>query len=220
MILGAGADGGTGRHLDPGPGADPGAPDRRRQAVLAGHRGQVELARSMLGDPSPTVRASALAALFRAGAARDSDLRRGLSDPDPVVRRRACLLGATRPAVALDGALGDADPLVVEAAAWALGERSGARPSTVARLSEVATTHPDERCREAAVAALGAIGDPAGRTAVLAGTLDRRAPVRRRAVMALAPFSGVEVDEALRRAESDRDWQTRQAAEDLRPERG
>jgi HEAT repeat protein len=68
--------------------------------------------------------------------------------------------------------------------------------------------------REAAVAALGAIGDPAGLAAVLAATRDR-ATVRRRAVLALAPFDGPGVDAALERARTDRDWQVRQAAEDL-----
>ena len=36
-----------------------------------------------------------------------------------------------------------------------------------------------------------------------------------RAVIALAPFDGPEVDAALERARQDRDWQVRQAAEDL-----
>jgi HEAT repeat protein len=64
------------------------------------------------------------------------------------------------------------------------------------------------------VAALGAIGDPAGLPAVLAATRDRPA-VRRRAVLALAPFDGPDVDAALERALTDRDWQVRQAAEDV-----
>jgi hypothetical protein len=34
-------------------------------------------------------------------------------------------------------------------------------------------------------------------------------------VIALAPFEGPEVDAALERARADRDWQVRQAAEDL-----
>ena len=50
--------------------------------------------------------------------------------------------------------------------------------------------------------------------AVLAGTHDKPA-VRRRAVVSLAAFEGPEVDAALRRALGDRDWQVRQAAEDL-----
>jgi HEAT repeat protein len=49
---------------------------------------------------------------------------------------------------------------------------------------------------------------------VLAGCNDKPA-VRRRAVLALAPFDGPEVDAALRAALDDRDWQVRQAAEDL-----
>ena len=52
------------------------------------------------------------------------------------------------------------------------------------------------------------------REAILAATADK-ATVRRRAVIALAPFEGPEVDAALERARDDRDWQVRQAAEDL-----
>jgi hypothetical protein len=42
--------------------------------------------------------------------------------------------------------------------------------------------------------------------------------VRRRAVLALAPFDGPAVDAAVAAALEDRDWQVRQAAEDLRAE--
>src|SRR5437588_591086 len=76
------------------------------------------------------------------------------------------------------------------------------------------TGHDDALVREAAVAALGAIGDELGLPAILAATADKPA-VRRRAVLALAPFDGPEVDAALARARSDHDWQVRQAAEDL-----
>ena len=78
----------------------------------------------------------------------------------------------------------------------------------------------DPLVRESAVAALGAIGDDRGLDAILAGTTDRPA-VRRRAVLALAPFldaghpRAAEVTTALDRARTDRDWQVRQAAEDL-----
>jgi HEAT repeat protein len=64
------------------------------------------------------------------------------------------------------------------------------------------------------VAAIGALGDPSGLPAVLAACRDKPA-VRRRAVLALAPFDGAEVEEALHAALEDRDWQVRQAAEDL-----
>ena len=85
------------------------------------------------------------------------------------------------------------------------------------RLSELATGHEDAIAREAAVAALGAIGDSDGLPAILTACTDKPA-VRRRAVLALAPFDGPEVEAAVDRALTDRDWQTRQAAEDLRGE--
>ena len=66
------------------------------------------------------------------------------------------------------------------------------------------------------MAALGAIGDRRGLPAILAATTDKPT-VRRRAVLALAPFEGAEVDAALALALADRDWQVRQAAEDLTP---
>ena len=55
---------------------------------------------------------------------------------------------------------------------------------------------------------------------MILGTTDKPA-VRRRAVLALAPFLGDDdigrrVDAAIDRALEDRDWQVRQAAEDLR----
>ena len=74
--------------------------------------------------------------------------------------------------------------------------------------------------RESAVAALGALGDERGLDAMLAGTSDKPA-IRRRAVLALAPF--VDPDHAgpprspprSAAPSTDRDWQVRQAAEDL-----
>ncbi len=110
--------------------------------------------------------------------------------------------------------LADDDAGVVEVAAWALGERAEGNGEVVARLAELAAGHDDPLCREAAVAALGAIGDDAGLAAVLAATSDKPA-VRRRAVVALAAFEGPEVEAAIRGALNDRDWQVRQAAEDL-----
>ena len=187
---------------------------RRRAAAVAGHAGDAAGARRLLADPDPAVRATALSALARLGDAGAADVGAALADPSPEVRRRAC-----RVAIAVDGVdlvpmLEDADAGVVEVAAWALGERAQAAGDVVARLSTVATGHRDALCREAAVAALGAIGDQRGLPAVLAAAGDKPA-VRRRAVIALAAFEGPEVDAALRRALDDRDWQVRQAAEDL-----
>ncbi len=109
----------------------------------------------------------------------------------------------------------DPDPAVVEGAAWALGEAGpGAGAPAVVALQRVASTHDDPLCREAAVAALGAIGDPVALDTVLEALEDKPA-VRRRATIALAAFDDPRVDVALRRCLEDRDWQVRQAAEDL-----
>jgi HEAT repeat protein len=190
---------------------------RRRAAAVAGHRGDVATARRLLADPAPSVRATALGALARAGSLTGADLTAALADPASAVRSRAAELAADVPGdapPALVPVLADPDPSVVEAAAWAAGERRPAEPGVVAALAAVTTDHDDPICREAAVAALGAIGDPGGVQAILAATRDRPA-VRRRAVLALAPFDGPAVDAALERALGDRDWQVRQAAEDL-----
>ena len=196
---------------------DPDEPARRRAVALAGHRGDVTVARAALDDPAPGVRATAIGALERLGALGAADLARLLQDPSAAVRRRACEAVATLPgdqSPSLRGALADRDPTVSEVAAWASGERQPPEPGAVSALAELATDHADALVREAAVAALGAIGDPAGLPAILAATTDK-ATVRRRAVLALAPFEGPEVETALARALEDRDWQVRQAAEDL-----
>jgi HEAT repeat protein len=187
---------------------------RRRAAAVAGHAGDEAGARALLADPDPAVRATALGALGRLGRAGVAEVEAALADPSPEVRRRACRVATGVAGVDLLAMLDDADAGVVEVAAWALGERAGASVDAVARLSKVATGHADPLCREAAVAALGAIGDERGLPAILSATKDKPA-IRRRAVIALAPFEGPEVDAALEAARSDRDWQVRQAAEDL-----
>jgi HEAT repeat protein len=187
----------------------------RRRAALAGHTGDAEAARALLHDGGPEVRATALGALLRLSAATVEDVEAALADSEPEVRRRACQVAITMPGVDLRPLLADADPGVVEVAAWALGVRGAASAGAVEAVAAVALGHDDPLCREAAVAALGAIGDDRGVPAILAATNDRPA-IRRRAVIALAPFSGPEVDAALERALEDRDWQVRQAAEDLR----
>ena len=181
--------------------SEPGTSSRRR-AALAGHEGDEHAARALLTHADGDVRATALGALARLGAATVADIDRAVLDPRRVVRRRAC-------AVAVAAAIGDAqvgtllddpDASVVEAAAWALGElgrrdwRRSWRRSPARR-----PEHHDPLCREAAVAALGALGDARGLPAILAATTDKPA-VRRRAVIALAPFEGPEVEAALRRA--------------------
>ncbi len=184
----------------------------RRDAVIAGHTGDEATARAALQDDDPSVRASALGALHRMEALADDELRDALRDPAPKVRIRAAALTVGRPTVSPAPLLEDPSDDVLETAAWACGERETEDLDTVSRLSELATGHSNPLVREAAVAALGAIGHPNGLQAILSAIADR-VTVRRRAVLALAPFDGPEVDAALRRASEDRDWQTRDAAE-------
>ena len=110
--------------------------------------------------------------------------------------------------------LSDEDSSVVEIACWAAGEQTEHNGSLIEALSAIALEHEDALCRESAVAALGALGDVRGLGSILEATQDI-ATVRRRAVIALAPFEGQAVTDALQLALSDRDWQVRQAAEDL-----
>jgi HEAT repeat protein len=187
---------------------------RRRAAVLAGHEGDLATARRLLDDPDGGVRERALGAVARAGGIDAELLDRAAHDPDARVRRRVAELvaaghGDPEP---LGRLLGEAVPTLAEMAAWAAGERSS--EALLDRLSDLARGHEDALVREAAVAALGAIGDP-GSLPVVLSALDDRATVRRRAVIALAAFEGPEVDRALEAARDDRDWQVRQVAEDL-----
>jgi len=189
--------------------------------------GALAEARGATTDDDARVRAAAVGALVRAAPVRVAGpaWSAAAADPDPAVRRRvadlAPALTARRrgpdpgAAAVLVGLLGDRDVTVVEAAAWALGERGpDAGPAAVTALCAVAVGHADALAREAAVAALGAIGDPAGLEVILGACADKPA-VRRRAVLALAPFTGPAVEAAIAAALDDRDWQVRQAAEDL-----
>lgn len=189
--------------------------ERWRDLAMAGHTGDSASARAALTDDEPDARRLALGALDRLGLLADDELTAALADPEPDVRRRAVELAARRPHLDLLAVLHDVDPTVVETAAWACGEHEDVPDAVLARLVELATGAEVALVREAAVAALGAIGDERGLPAVLAGCEDQPA-VRRRAVLALAPFEGDEVDAAIERALTDRDWQVRQAADDLR----
>lgn len=174
--------------------------------------------------PNPVVRSALILALGRYDRVSAADLIGALGDDDQRVRLCSLRLAATHRSVhdeallqALRGALAGDDHLVAEAAAAALGESPAEAPSirtTVTALATATCDHPERLVREAAAAALGAIGHPDGRHAVLVAN-DDVATVRRRAVLALAAFDGPEVEQRLNAALEDRDWQVRQGAEDL-----
>jgi hypothetical protein len=196
------------------------AANRRRRVTLAGYNGDAALARQSLTDPDPGVQVAALGALARLGQLTARDVEVALAVGGPAVRRRAVEVALSAQGTgsrsslprAVTGALGDPDPLVVVSAAWFLAERHV--HAAVPVLATTAADHEDARCREAAVAALGALGDAAGLPAVL-GALHDAPTVRRRATVALAGFDDPRVTPALRAATEDRDWQVRQAAGEL-----
>jgi len=188
---------------------------QRRKAVgIAGHTGDADTARHGLTDVDAVVRVAALRALDRLGVLRESDIAAGLTDDDPTVRIAALESAACVSMPPIASLLDDRHPMVVESACWALGERTDDSPAVIDALATIAGTHDDPLAREAAVAALGAIGDDRGLPAVLKATSDKPA-IRRRAVISLVAFEGPEVDAAWARARTDRDRQVRDAVEEL-----
>ena len=93
-----------------------------------------------------------------------------------------------------------------------LAGHAGDEETARAGLTDEATT-----VRAASLGALARM-DRLATTDLVAALADPARDVRRRAVIALAPFQGPAVDAALERARQDRDWQVRQAAEDLTDE--
>jgi HEAT repeat protein len=209
--------------------SDAGPVARAAELAALGHQAPLaadareRLVVALVDDPDPRARAAALGALVRVTPDdAGNPWVRATADTAAAVRRRAAELApalsedapVTAPLLSL---LDDADVTVVEAAAWALGELgdTALTAGAVTALARVVRDHRDALAREAAVAALGSLGDPAALPVILDACHDKPA-VRRRAVLALAPFDGPEVDAAIEAALSDRDWQVRQAAEDLR----
>ena len=192
-----------------------------RDLAVSGHSGNLDAAHGALADLDPVARQLALGALARLDALTEHDVRQAMADTNPAVRRRAVELSVPFADIDLFDALHDADNTVTEVAAWACGERASVPAATLHRLVALATDANDPLVREAAVAALGAVGEhltgaeaDAAAVAVLRSTTDKPA-IRRRSMLALAAFTHPGVEQALRDGARDRDWQVRQAAEDM-----
>ncbi len=184
--------------------------------IIAGHKDDLTTLRAAADHDDPLLRAAALSGLLRVEHLLAEQLRAAFDDPSLVVRRRALELtarhssGASLASEVASFLGGEAEQ--AELAAFVLGELEVADPAIVSALEQQALEHDDALARESAVAALGALHS--GLATILAALGDK-ATVRRRAVIALAPFDGPEVEVALQAALEDRDWQVRQAAEDL-----
>lgn len=201
----------------------------RRSLITAGYRGDpgdLELIDACLDHDDASIRSVSLSAAGRVGRLTDARLISAFDDPEASVRRRAAELAANRVEVDLTPLLHDDDSSVIEVACWAVGEHVLVDDTVLERLTALSTAADDPLVRESATAALGAIGDRRGLRAILTACGDKPA-IRRRAVLALAPFIGgtddgehaddeAAVATAIDTALADRDWQVRQAAEDLR----
>ena len=186
----------------------------RRKAILSMHSGDYELAISLLDDGDAKVRGAALSSLEKLGKLSGKILEKSIRDSSPEVRKRAIELLAKRPEEIPLNVFDDKDPLVLETACWAAGEKENPTDKLIYKLCSIANGHTDQLWREAAVAALGATGSILGLETILEALKDKPA-IRRRAVIALAAFDDPKVEEALKKSLDDRDWQVRQIAEDL-----
>jgi HEAT repeat protein len=184
------------------------------EVLLASHEGNTELLFTAFANDNDHIRSLALHGLLKNNALTDEQVRSAEVDPSRLVRHRLAQLGAVEPRINLSVLLHDVDFAVAETAAWSLGERVDVTAEEFALLLEGGAHHDHAIVRESCIAALGAIGDPRAVPVILEGCNDKPA-VRRRAILALAPFDGPEVTTALEKALLDRDWQVRQAAEDL-----
>jgi len=191
----------------------------RFEVIAAGFSGDTTLALSALTHEDGLIRASALRALARIGTLTADVLSPFITDLDIETRRTAVELAAPFPTVEVHQCLDDSDVFVAEMAAWCLGERTPASDIEIETLIDRTTSHKEPVVREACAAALGSLGDERGLPAILVACSDKPA-VRRRAILALAPFEGEEVEAALQHALEDKDWQVRQNAEDLLNPRG
>ena len=186
----------------------------REELTLAVHRRDLEAVEAAFDGDDASLRSIALSGLHKSGKLTPRHIALALTDPDRAVRHRLAQIGADDARVDLLRLIDDPDYAVAETAAWAIGERPSVTDAEMQALTGYSANHPHPLVRESCVAALGSLGDPRGLPSILHAYNDKPA-VRRRAVMSLAPFSGDEVDQVLRLALEDRDWQVRQTAEDL-----
>ncbi|MCH7789185.1 MAG: HEAT repeat domain-containing protein [Acidobacteria bacterium] len=155
-----------------------------------------------------------------------------LDDESTVVVRRGIEFAIDFDKIDLVTFLEGPDSNLAEVAAFVLGERVSRRGQTddddveLTALCTVASHHDDALCREAAVAALGAISEHLDEGApqreatklILWAALEDKATIRRRAVIALSTFDDPESAVLVRAAREDRDTQVRRIATALSDE--
>lgn len=186
--------------------------NRRQQAVLAGHEGAVPvdaLVAAALAEDDPNVAGALRWSLARSSREALPALAAGLGDPAAEVRRRAvlALAAVTDPAAVapLRRALADADPVVRDRAALALGAR-GVVDAVPALVAMVVAGRSDVDAAEALGALAAADVAAADVVAALRAELAGAEPAARlRITQALAEIPGPEARTLLTELTADAD---------------
>ncbi len=186
---------------------------RLHDVVVASFTGDFDAARGGFDDLNARIRAAATTSMSRLGILTPQHLNDALRDSEAEVRLAAVNatlgLGAfeLRPFLRLES-----DPMVLEAIVFTIGEKleEGAYPE----LCQIALDHPDALCREAAVAAIANF-QREDSLEVLAKASGDKPAIRRRVAIALAGLESDRATELLQQLSKDRDWQTRQIADEL-----
>ena len=170
---------------------------------------------AFLDDEDPILRRMAITALGAAAANSLFDtLVLILNDEEAAIRAAAAeKLGVCgrRALEYLANAQSDDAPEVREAVATAYGEISDA--SAIPWLVEIGNDDKDRTVREAAVAALGAVGNDQAIEPLLEFIAKGPPQVRRRAIAAITVFDDPRIESAIQRAAFDRNPGVREAAE-------
>ena len=189
---------------------EPTLPDSFEESLLRAGFAQgahyLETITKGLGASNARQRVLALRAGARQNVLSSDDWSHAFSDEDVDVRREALNLFAHHEQI---------NTILLEQVLGLLSDEDPPKSfPAVEALCHIGSSHDDARCRESAVAALGAIGDDRARETIL-NALEDKPPVRRRAIVALSNFEGPDIDAALEKASEDRDWQVRAAVSQL-----
>ncbi len=187
--------------------------DVLRDTVLAGYTRDRALIDRAICHTNARIRAAAINASIRTGETSVETLQKLLLDPSPEVRLAVIRASISIPELDIYCLLElEADPQVLEAIIFSLGERKEYRAHT--DLCKIAVSHTDPLCREAAIAALANLQMEESLETLIKASSDR-APVRRRVAIALSYFDNPLATKCLEMLSQDRDWQTKKIAKEL-----
>ena len=186
---------------------------RLQKVVLAAFRNQTAIAEAGLSDPNGRIRAAAITSMHRLGALNRENIEAALQDEAIEARLAAVRASVQLPWFSLKAHLGrEQNPLVLESIIFAIGEKQ--ELDAYPQLCEIATDNTDALCREAAVAAIANFQREDSLEVLIKASQDKPA-IRRRVAIALAGLDSPGASALLQKLSTDRDWQTRQIAQEI-----